>query len=49
MMLSKVDLPQRGAHQDEELARRDVDVHAAQNLHAFVAAAKALVDACNFE
>ena len=39
----------RGAHQDEELARRDVDVHAAQNLHALVAVAKALVDACNFE
>ena len=28
-------------------ALRDVDVHAAQNLHALVAVAKALVDACN--
>ena len=39
----------RGADQDEELAGRDVDVHLAQHFHAFVALAKALVDACNVE
>ena len=39
----------RGADEDEELAGRDVDVHLAQHLHAFVALAKALVDACNVE
>jgi len=39
----------RGADEDEELARLNVDVHLLQHLHAFVALAKALVDAANLQ
>ena len=39
----------RGPDQDEELARCHVDVHLVQHLHAFVALAEALVDACDLK